>query len=68
MFQANHQIAALDVFVVETDGTGCTVAARHYYGHTVGPSYGKCSLFGNVSWFIHSGKIKATGDIVKVKK
>lgn len=40
----NHQIVALDVFVVETDGMGHTVADHRYYGHTVGASYGKCSL------------------------
>lgn len=40
----NHQIVALDVFVVETDGMGCTVADHCYYGHTVRASYGKCFL------------------------
>lgn len=40
----NHQIVALDVLVVETDGMGCTVADHRYYGHTVGVSYGKFSL------------------------
>lgn len=39
-----QQIAALDIFTVETDGMGCTVADHCYYGHTVGASYGKCFL------------------------
>ncbi len=31
-----QQIAALDIFIVETDGKGATVAHHCYYGHTVG--------------------------------
>lgn len=67
----NRQIVALDILLVETDGMGCTVADHRYYGHTVGASYGKCSLWGSVSWFIHSGKKKKKkkiNDIVKVQK
>ena len=47
----NHQIA-LAVFIVETDGSGFTVADHRDYRHAVGASYGKCSLLGNVSWFL----------------
>lgn len=40
----SHQIVALYIFIVETDGAGCTVADHSCYGHTVGVSNGKCFL------------------------